>query len=407
MQAIKGKKVLLAVCGSIAAYKAAYIVRLLIKSGAEVRCILTKDATNFIAPLTLATLSKNDCLVEFTNANKTNWTNHVDVALWADVMLIAPASANTIAKMAHGICDNLLLATYLSAKCKVFVAPAMDVDMWHHPSTQNNISLLKSYQNEVIQVNHGELASGLIGEGRLEEPENIVAILNQYFENFTTKPISILNNKKILITAGPTYEPIDPVRFIGNHSSGKMGIALAKQASARGAKVTLVLGPSTIAVDDATINLISVQTAAEMYKACSDNFATQDVCIFAAAVADYKVQEVADEKIKKSSNNLEIALTKNVDIALEFGKIKKNNQISVGFALETQNLEQYAKEKLQKKNFDFVVLNSPKDKGAAFKHNTNKITILDKYNNLTNFELKDKTEVANDILNYLEKMYEA
>lgn len=396
---LNGKKILVAVCGSIAAYKTAYIVRILVKQGAEVRCIATDSATQFISPLTLATLSKHKCYTSFTNSNKTDWINHVELALWADAMLIAPASMHTIAKMANGICDNLLLATYFSARCKVFVAPAMDEDMWHHQANQKNIQTLIHFKNEIIEVNEGELASGLIGKGRMAEPEEIIKMVEEYFCPSASK----LKNKKILITAGPTYEPIDPVRFIGNHSSGKMGVALAEQAANLGAAVTLVIGQHHLQIPK-NVQTIQVMSAKEMYDTCVAYFSSQDICIFAAAVADYTPSQTAKEKIKKSEDILTLSLKKNVDIAWEFGKIKKKNQISVGFALETENEIEHAKQKIKKKNFDIIVLNSTKDNGAGFKHDTNKITIINKEEKLLNFELKPKLETAKNILQEIEKL---
>lgn len=402
---LQDKKILLAVCGSIAAYKSAFLVRLLVKEGAQVRVIMTKSATDFITPLTLATLSKNECYTEYTNTGKTNWNNHVDIALWADVMLVAPASANTISKMANGICDNLLMGVFLSLRCPVFIAPAMDEDMWKHPSTKNNIATLQKNGNKLIQINSGELASGLIGEGRMAEPDEIVSFLsiNMPESGKTDKeqPLSSVDGKKILITAGPTYEPLDPVRFIGNHSSGKMGIELAKKALSLGADVTLIIGPTKIEIPD-SLTTIRVTSAQEMYSACKKQFNRTDICIFAAAVADYTPKIVAPEKIKKSEDEFNLVLKKNVDIAFEFGKIKKDNQLSVGFALETQNEQEHAKAKIKKKNFDMIVLNSLNDKGAGFKYDTNKITIILANNKLRTFELKNKEEVAADILAEIE-----
>ena len=398
---LKNKKILLAVCGSIAAYKAAFLVRLLVKEGAEVRVIMTKAATEFISPLTLATLSKNECLTDYINATKTNWNNHVDLALWADLMLIAPASAGTISKMANGLCDNLLMAVYMSARCPVYLAPAMDEDMWKHASTKQNIQKLISFGNKIISVNNGELASGLIGEGRMAEPQEIVDFLNQ--EPRIKNQESRLSNKKILITAGPTYEALDPVRFIGNHSSGKMGIELAKTAHDSGADVQLIIGPTKYQIPNG-IKVMHVTSANEMYLACKKHFAKTDICIFAAAVADYTPKTVAEQKIKKSDAEFSITLKKNVDIAFEFGKIKKANQLSVGFALETNDELKHAKAKIAKKNFDLIVLNSLNDKGAGFKHATNKITIVNRNNKIHKFELKSKEEVAADILNELEKL---
>ena len=398
---LKDKKILLAVCGSIAAYKAAFLVRLLVKEGAQVKVIMTKAATEFITPLTLATLSKNECQVDYINSTKTNWNNHVDLALWADMMLIAPASAGTISKIANGHCNNLLMAVYLSARCPVFIAPAMDEDMWKHPSTKNNIQKILSYGNKMIAVNNGELASGLIGEGRMAEPEQIVDFLRH--NSRLTAQNSVFVNKKILVTAGPTYEAIDPVRFIGNHSSGKMGVALAELLYDLGADVHLVLGPSKLSVKDG-INLTRVFSANEMYAVCKKEFSKAAVCVFAAAVADYTPKTVSNQKIKKSEAEFSVVLKKNVDIAYEFGKIKKPNQLSVGFALETNDELKHAKAKLLKKNFDLVVLNSLNDKGAGFQFNTNKITIVNRNNKITKFELKKKEEVAEDIIKELEKL---
>ncbi|HRB67594.1 MAG TPA: bifunctional phosphopantothenoylcysteine decarboxylase/phosphopantothenate--cysteine ligase CoaBC [Chitinophagales bacterium] len=402
---LKNKKIILAVCGSIAAYKAAFLVRLLVKEGAEVKVVMTQAATEFISPLTMATLSKNECHLDYINSTKTNWNNHVELALWADIMLIAPASANTLAKMANGLCDNLLLAVYLSARCPIFIAPAMDEDMWKHPSTKNNIEKIKSFGNTIISVNNGELASGLIGEGRMAEPQEMVDfILNEQKQNGQAKTKSSkLKGKKLLITAGPTYEAIDPVRFVGNHSSGKMGIALAQMAHELGADVQLVLGPSKLEVPNA-IKVTRIFSANEMYDVCKKHFSKVDICIFAAAVADYTPKTVSNQKIKKDESEFSILLKKNVDIAYEFGKIKKSKQLSIGFALETNDELKHAKGKLAKKNFDIVVLNSLNDKGAGFQFNTNKITIVNKNNKITKFELKNKEEVANDILNEIEKL---
>jgi phosphopantothenoylcysteine decarboxylase/phosphopantothenate--cysteine ligase len=396
---LKDKKILLAVCGSIAAYKAAFLVRLLVKEGAQVKVIMTKAATEFIAPLTMATLSKNECQVDYINSTKTNWNNHVDLALWADLMLIAPASAGTISKIANGLCDNLLMAVYLSARCPVYIAPAMDEDMWKHASTKSNLQKIQSFGNKVISVNAGELASGLIGEGRMAEPEQIVDFLAH--DSRLTTHDSVFSNKKILVTAGPTYEAIDPVRFIGNHSSGKMGVALAEHLHDLGANVHLVLGPSKLTAKEG-IKVTRVFSANEMYTACKKEFAKADICVFAAAVADYTPKTVSNQKIKKSDAEFSVVLKKNVDIAFEFGKIKKSNQLSVGFALETNDELKHAKAKLTKKNFDIVVLNSLNDKGAGFQFNTNKITIVNRNNKITKFELKNKDEVAEDIVKSIE-----
>lgn len=394
------KHILVAVCGSIAAYKAAFLVRLLVRQGAQVKVVMTPSATEFIAPLTLATLSKNECHVSYTNAGKTNWNNHVELALWADAIVVAPASAGTLAKMANGLCDNLLLGVYLSARCPVFLAPAMDEDMWKHPSTKSNLQRLQSYGNTIIPVNNGELASGLHGEGRMAEPEEIVTFLEQALQ--PTIPTK-LTGKKVLITAGPTYEALDPVRFIGNHSSGKMGIELAMAARKMGADVQLILGPSKLSVPD-DIKVTHVFSAAQMYAACKPHFAKSDVCIFAAAVADYTPKNVAAQKIKKSDAEFSIVLKKNLDIAAEFGKIKKKKQLSIGFALETNNELAHAQAKLQKKNFDLIVLNSLNDKGAGFQFNTNKITTVDRNNKITKFGLKSKTAVADDIIHAIETL---
>lgn len=395
---IRGKNVLVGVCGSIAAYKSAFLVRLLIKEGAEVRVIMTKSAQDFISPLTLATLSKNECNTEFTNTNKTDWNNHVELGLWADVFLIAPLSASTLGKLANGICDNLLIATYLSARCPIYVAPSMDEDMWKHGSTKANIEKLNAFGNKIITVNEGELASGLIGPGRMAEPEEIVDLLKKELGESGT----LLRGKKVVITAGPTYEAIDPVRFIGNHSTGKMGICLAEIAAKRGAHVTLILGPTLLKPQNNAINIKNVVSAAEMHQAFNEEAINLDIAIFSAAVADYKPEKTAPQKIKKKTDDLQIILIKTIDIAAAFGKIKKNNQLSVGFALETENETENAIQKVLNKNFEFVVLNSLNDKGAGFRHATNKITIVDKQNKITNFELKTKESVAEDILDYLE-----
>jgi len=391
---LKEKKVLLGVTASIAAYKTAELVRLFKKAGASVRVIQTEASLDFVAPLTLATLSENPVLTKMVDADTGEWSNHVELGLWADMMVIAPLTANTMAKMKAGECDNLLLATYLSAKCPVYFAPAMDLDMYKHPSTKANITTLQEYGNILIPSGFGELASGLVGEGRMAEPSEIIdlitAELNKDFP---------LTHKKVLITAGPTHEPIDPVRFIGNRSSGKMGIALALEAANQGAKVNLVLGPTSLDCTHTNITIYKVETAAQMHKQVDVLFSDSDISIFAAAVADYSPEVVAENKIKKSDKNLSISLEKTTDILAEMGGRKKTNQLVVGFALETENEIENAKAKLIRKNLDFIVLNSLKNKGAGFQQNTNKITIIDKANNITNFELKDKTEVAKDIFN--------
>lgn len=397
---LKNKKILLGVCGSIAAYKAALLTRLLVKEGADVKVIMTDAATTFVQPLTFATLSKNECLTSYTRNEGHLWNNHVDLALWADVILIAPATVGTIAKMAHAICDNLLIGTYLSAKCPIVIAPAMDEDMFHHPANQENLQKLLGYGNHIISVEEGELASGLFGKGRMAEPETIVDFLSSFF-TINDSPIS---GKKVLITAGPTYEHLDPVRFIGNNSSGKMGIALAEISAQKGANVTLILGPSSLKPKNPAIQIVPVVSAAEMYQKSKEHFEDLDIAIFAAAVADYTPEEVAEHKIKKGEDIFAIKLKKNIDIAASFGLLKKADQISVGFALETQNEENNAKEKLKKKHFDLIVLNSLADKGAGFKHNTNKITILDNHLQAIHFELKNKTEVAVDIIKAIENL---
>lgn len=389
---LEGKKILLGVTGSIAAYKSASLIRLLIKAGAQVQVIMTSDAKEFISPLTLSTLSKNPVYSEFIKNDNGEWTNHVDLALWADLFLIAPTSANTIAKMANGICDNLLLATYLSAKCDVVFATAMDLDMYKHPSTIKNINSLKSFGNLHIESTSGELASGLIGEGRMAEPEEIVAFVNNHFQ----KKKDLLN-KTVLITAGPTYEALDPVRFIGNHSSGKMGYELANECASRGAKVFLVSGPSHEKVNHANIELIKVQSADEMYQACINIFDKCDVAIMSAAVADYTPKIKSAQKIKKNTSDLSIDLIKTVDILKSLGD-QKNKQILVGFALETENEIENAFSKLERKNADFIVLNSLNDDGAGFGHDTNKIKILSKNKNIKEFVTKTKKEVAVDII---------
>ena len=395
---MEGKKVLLAVTGSIAAYKAATLIRLLIKSGAEVKVIMTPSATAFISPLTLSTLSKHPVHTDVIDGDA--WNNHVELGLWADVMVIAPATATTIAKMAAGICDTVVTAVYLSAKCPVYYAPAMDRDMWLHPATQANLALLDSYGNIMIDAETGELASGLIGKGRMAEPESITALLTAALSRKQD-----LKDKTVLITAGPTYEAIDPVRFIGNHSSGKMGIALAKICVGRGARVELVLGPSKLDIQHPQITITRVTSGEEMYSACKDKHDSSDITIFAAAVADYKPIAAATEKIKKKDDTLELKLTKTRDIAATLGKIKKDNQIHIGFALETKDAEHYAKLKLEKKNFDMIVLNSLKDKGAGFQLDTNKVTIFDDNGGKKAYPVKSKDKVAEDIINTLVDNY--
>ena len=396
---LTNKKILLGVSGSIAAYKATFLVRLLIKQGVQVKVIMTNAAKDFVTPLSLSTLSKNDVLSDI--ATNDSWANHVALGRWADVMLIAPLSCNTLAKMATGLCDNLLMAVYLSATCPVIVAPAMDEDMWHHPTTKNNLQKLEVYHNKIIPVENGELASGLIGEGRMVEPEIIVKYLEDFFISKDE-----LKGKKFLVTAGPTYEAIDPVRFIGNHSSGKMGIALAEELTKRGGDVTLVIGPSSEKISS-TIKVEKVTSAAEMYEACMVIFEKVDIAIMSAAVADYTPVAIANEKIKKKEEVFTIELTKTKDILKSLGEVKRKNQFLVGFALESTNEKAYALGKLKAKNADMMVLNSLKDKGAGFGINTNKITIFDKAENEYHFETKSKVNVATDIVNTIIKLNNA
>jgi len=390
---LQNKKILLGVCGSIAAYKAASLVRLLKKNGAEVKVIMTSSAFDFITPLTLATLSKNPVLSKFSSSETGEWNNHVELGLWADFVLIAPASANTIAKMSTGQCDNLLLATYLSAKCPVYIAPAMDLDMYAHPSHKKNLKTLIEYGNNIIEAESGELASGLEGQGRMAEPENIIV----YLQKALSKK-KVLEGKNVLITAGPTYEAIDPVRFIGNHSSGKMGYALAHELAELGANINLISGPTNEKVYHNNITLKNVTSAQQMYKACEKCFDKADLSILAAAVADYTPLTVADQKIKKSGENLNIQLKKTTDIAQSLGGKKRKDQIIIGFALETEHEVDNAQKKIKSKNFDLIVLNSLNDKGAGFGHDTNKISIINRDNKIENFELKSKREVAADIV---------
>ncbi|MBW4968890.1 bifunctional phosphopantothenoylcysteine decarboxylase/phosphopantothenate--cysteine ligase CoaBC [Croceibacter atlanticus] len=395
MSLLSGKKVLIGVTGGIAAYKSALLVRQFIKYGAEVKVVMTPSAKDFVTPLTLSTLSKNEVFSSFYNEEDENaqWNNHVDLGLWADLMVIAPATANTLSKMASGTSDNLLLATYLSAKCPVYFAPAMDLDMYKHPSSLQSFKTLQSFGNIMIPAGSGELASGLHGEGRMAEPEEIAAFIEQHL-----KASAPLLHKKVIITAGPTYEAIDPVRFIGNHSSGKMGYELAKQAAKQGANVILVSGPSSLTIVDDSVTLIRVNTAQQMYDEVHKHYDSVDVGIAAAAVSDYRPKVVADQKIKKAGEEMTIVLEKSPDILLSMGQ-QKNNQLLVGFALETENEIANAKKKLEKKNLDFIVLNSLNDKGAGFKKDTNKITIIDKAHNAKSFDLKSKAEVAKDIIN--------
>lgn len=391
---LKHKKILLGISGGIAAYKSAILVRLLLKEGAEVKVILTKSASDFVTPQTLSVLSKNEVTLDFFDNNH-NWNNHVHLAEWADVVLIAPLTANTLAKMATGICDNVLLATYLSAKTKTIVAPAMDLDMYKHPSVKQNLETLKTFGNLIIPAEHGELASGLIGEGRMAEPETIVEFLKNYFS--ANLP---LIGKTALVNAGATYEAIDPVRFVGNRSSGKMGLAIAETLAEKGAEVTLVLGANRVETKNAALKIINVESSDEMFEAMVSNFQNKDIVICSAAVADYKPAKTNSEKIKKKEEVLNLELIKTKDILSELGK-QKTKQFLVGFALETQNITEYAKQKLKNKNLDMIVANSASEHGSGFGVDTNKITIIDKHNKISNFELKPKQEVAKDIVNYI------
>lgn len=388
---LKGKKILLGITGSIAAYKSVFFVRLLVKAGAEVKVIMTNGAKDFVSPLTFGTLSKNKVFSDLFEED--SWANHVMLGQWADVMIIAPASCNTLAKMAHGICDNLLLAVYLSSKSPVVIAPAMDEDMWLHPATQKNIEVLKQQNIDFLPVNEGELASGLTGEGRMAEPEEIIKYLETIFEEHKD-----LDGKKALVTAGPTHEALDPVRFISNHSSGKMGVAIANELAKRGADVQLVLGPSDIQ-PGSRIMVKNVISADDMYKECMVDFHSYDIIIMAAAVADYSPKNVSDQKIKKQSEEFFLELKKTKDILFEAGKIKNPNQLLVGFALETNDEKENALKKLEQKNADLIVLNSTNDAGAGFGLDTNQVTIFDKNKKEYKFPAKSKKEVAEDIVN--------
>lgn len=391
MASLQGKRIILGITGSIAAYKAAHLTRLLVKAGAEVQILMTRAATDFITPLTLSTLSRHPVLSDIHSEE--SWNNHVELGLWADALVLAPLTATTLAKLATGLADNLLVATYLSARCPVFFAPAMDLDMWKHPSTQRNVQLLQSYGNRMIPVGYGELASGLTGEGRMAEPEEIVALLEDFF-----REESVLAGKRALVTAGPTYEAIDPVRFIGNYSSGKMGLALAERLANLGAQVDLVLGPSSLDPVHPNIHLRRVRSAQEMYEASLEVFEQVDMAILSAAVADYRPAHPAGEKIKKDKAEMSIRLEPTPDIAAALGARKKPGQILVGFALETENELENARAKRRKKNFDFIVLNSLRDAGAGFHHDTNKITLVFEDNKTEEFQLKSKQAVAEDIV---------
>ena len=396
---LTGKKIVLGITGSIAAYKSIFLLRQLVKSGAEVKIVLTPAARDFVSPLTLATLSKGPVLSELFEGE--NWSNHVMLGRWADLMLIAPASCNTLAKMAQGQCDNLLLATYLSATCPVWLAPAMDEDMWHHPATRRNLQMLEEAGNRIVPVGRGELASGLNGDGRMAEPEDLLQLIKEFFE--TGRP---LLGKKALVTAGPTYEAIDPVRFIGNHSSGKMGVALARRLARMGAEVHLVLGPGAGTVAEPGLTIQRVTSAAEMYEACLAVYSQVQIAVMAAAVADYTPASKADQKIKKEGENLKIELTRTRDILKSLGEQKAAGQVLVGFALETENELFNAQSKLEKKNADMIVLNSLRDEGAGFGHDTNKVTLLHRDGSRQDFGMKSKDDVAKDIIDALiEKHY--
>jgi phosphopantothenoylcysteine decarboxylase/phosphopantothenate--cysteine ligase len=396
---LKGKKIIIAVTGSIAAYKTANLTRLLVKDGAEVQVIMSQSASKFITPLTLSTLSKRPVLIDFEKDKTGQWNNHVDCGLWADLILVAPASANTIGKMANGLCDNFLLATYLSSRCPVWLAPAMDLDMYQHPAVKENLKKLAKFKHKIIDAEHGELASGLVGKGRMAEPEHILALVQTHFN----QKEQLFTGKKVLITGGPTREALDPVRYITNHSSGKMAYAIANLFSEMGAEVTLVSGVVSQKALPA-VKVVPVVSAKEMYQASKKYFKKTDISVLAAAVADYRPAIQAKNKIKKKGSTMSIDLVKTDDIALELGKIKRKNQITVGFALETNNEAANAQSKLERKNFDMIVLNSLQDKGAGFGHDTNKITIIDKEESVS-FGLKSKQEVAQDILYTIKKRF--
>jgi phosphopantothenoylcysteine decarboxylase/phosphopantothenate--cysteine ligase len=390
---LRGKRILLGVTGSIAAYKSAHLTRLLIKSGAEVQIIMSTSAFDFITPLTLATLSKRPVLSDFSESKTGTWHNHVELGLWADLFIVAPISANTLAKFAQGLCDNLLCATYLSARCPVMIAPAMDLDMYQHPAVRANLATLSSFGNIILDAESGELASGLSGQGRMMEPEHIAVEVEKFFIGNTD-----FEGKKVLITMGPTQEALDPVRYISNHSSGKMGLALAQACKARGAEVFLVSGPVSIAVSTGEFHFIKVRSAQQMYEAALECHPTMDYCIFAAAVADYGPAEIAPQKIKKSDSEMTLLLKKNVDIAFELGRIKRPGQVHVGFALETENEVLHAQGKLEKKNFDLIVLNSAREEGAGFQHDTNRVRIIHRDGRMADSGLAPKSAVAGLIL---------
>ena len=395
---MKNKRILLGITGGIAAYKITSLIRLLMKSGAEVKCILTPASCDFISPLTVATLSKNPVGIEFWNKEDGSWNNHVEYGLWADLFVVAPLTTNTLSKMANGACDNLLLATYFSMKCQTIVAPAMDLDMYAHPSTKRNLETLKQDGVKIIPVEKGELASGLVGEGRMAEPETIFQSISDFFQAEKD-----LEGQTILITAGPTYESIDPVRFIGNHSSGKMGYAIAENCLKRGAKVVLVSGPTKLTLSHPNLKLISIQSAEQMFAEVQKEWKNSTVGIFSAAVADYRPEVVADQKIKKKDDSLTLKLVKNPDILSWAGENKKEQQVLVGFALETTNAIENGKDKLARKKLDLIVVNTLEDEGAGFGHDTNKISIIDNHNKITRFELMTKSQTAIEIVDYLKK----
>ena len=395
---MKGKKIILAVTGSIAAYKAAFLTRLLIKAAAEVQVLMTDAAKHFITPLTLSTLSKKPVFTEIISEE--SWNSHVELGLWADAMVVAPCTATTLAKLANGMSDNIVTATYLSARCPIFIAPAMDLDMWKHPATIRNLDLLRGYGCHLIPVGYGELASGLVGDGRMAEPEEIIVFVDNIFNKKED-----LKGKKILVTAGPTYEALDPVRFIGNRSSGKMGVAIADELAGRGAEVILVLGPSKLQAEHPSVLTLKVESAQQMYEAATAHFSECDAAILAAAVADYRPKHVSDIKIKKKEGDMTIELEKTLDIAATLGSRKQAHQKLIGFALETNSELENALSKLKRKNLDFIVLNSLRDAGAGFSHNTNKISIIFSENNVKEFDLKNKDDVAKDIVDELVQLF--
>ena len=409
---VAGKRIALGVSGSISAYKSALLVRLLVKAGAEVQVIMTESAKTFITPLTLATLSKRPALSDFVSTDTGQWNNHVELGLWADTIVIAPASARTLARCAHALCDNLLSAVYLSAKCPVFFAPAMDLDMYQHPATRDNLHRLESFGNHIIQAEHGELASGLVGEGRLAEPETIVERLNDFFGMYDTtskeqktgsEPLPLLATRHVLITAGPTQEAIDPVRYISNHSTGKMGYAIAGAFANAGASVTLVSGPTSLPLPHPAVRRIDVRSAQQMFEVTQAEFAGSDLTILSAAVADYAPAHPANQKIKKKETTFQIDLTKTIDIAATLGQQKRPDQWMMGFALETNDELENARKKLISKNLDWIVLNSLRDSGAGFGHDTNKVTVIDKAGQLIDLDLKSKADVAQDLLRLVAK----